>query len=95
MRQEDRFVREMERIIRPHDAEQWARVRPLVEEASARNKETMRRFDHEMRAALDALIEKLATELDGEQLGRLQRFAERPPGGPAPPGRRPPPGTKR
>ena len=91
MRHEDRFVRDMERILQPRDDGQAEALRPILEQTAARNQEIMANFDTEMRAALEALIADLEPLLDEDQLERMRRFAERPPPGPGGPGRRPRP----
>ncbi|NKB86760.1 MAG: hypothetical protein GKS06_00870 [Acidobacteria bacterium] len=91
MRHEDRFVRDMERILRPRDETQAAAIRPVLEATASRNREAMGEFDARMREALETLVRDLEPHLDTEQLARLQRFADRPPPPRRPPGRRPPP----
>lgn len=95
MRHEDRFVRDMERILRPRDDAQADALRPVLQRTAQRNREIMADFDSRMRTTLESLIEELEPLLDEEQLRRLRRFAERPPPGPGGPGGRRSPSTKR
>jgi hypothetical protein len=88
MRDDDQFVRHLERLIQPRDDAQRAIIRPLLEATSAQNRATIDEFNDRMRGALDDLLAQLEPHLDEDQQGRLQRFAERPPPG-AGPGRPP------
>ena len=93
MRGRDGFVRDIQRMIRPRDAAQRAELRPIIEATAERNVQIMDNFNDQMRAALAELVTELEPHLDEEQMARLRRFADRPPGpgGPEGPGRRPPP----
>lgn len=93
MRRPGGFVRHMEDIIRPNDAEQRRAVLPILRETERSNEEILRASGDQMRDALDAMIEQLAPLLDADQLQRLQDFALSPPPGEGRPGgdgRRPP-----
>ena len=84
MRSPGGFVAEMERLIRPTDA-QREKLRPLLEEQDRRNRAIVDGARSSMRSEMDSLVTRLTPILDGGQLSRLKDFAQRGP-------RRPPPG---
>ena len=83
-------MRDIQRMIQPHDEAQRALLRPIIEATAFRNRQIMGDFDHQMRAALAELVTQLEPHLDETQLERLRRFADRlsPPGGTRPPPRK-------
>lgn len=69
-----RFVREMEKFLRPHDDAQRAALRPLLLSTDSLNRETVQRAQETMRDALKQLRERAAPVLDAAQRQRLDRF---------------------
>lgn len=72
-----RFVREMERYLRPHDDAQRAALRPLLMSTDSLNRETVDRAQEAMREGLLQLRTRALPLLDATQLQRLDQFIDR------------------
>jgi hypothetical protein len=88
------FARHVEETIRPRDAAQEARVRPVIARAVDRNQRIIREANAQLRASVDSLRTEMDSLLDDSQRQRLAEMTRGlPPFGPGR-GGRPGPGGR-